>query len=64
MHLGGDRNADGRVDIEVRKEVKIRKRYNQIPHLTQDITWESYKHTINITNKRSAHSQQVTTRQQ
>ena len=30
---------------------KIRNRYNQVPHLTQDITWESNKTTINITNK-------------
>ena len=30
---------------------KIRKRYNQVPHLTQDTTWESNKNTINITNK-------------
>ena len=32
-------------------ETKIRKRYNQVPHLTQDTTWESNKNTINITNK-------------
>ena len=30
----------------------IRKRYNQVPHLAQDTTWESNKITINITNKR------------
>ena len=30
---------------------KIRNRYNQAPHLTQDTTWESNKTTINITNK-------------
>ena len=35
----------------VRKTAKIRKRYNQVPHLTQDTTWESNKNTINITNK-------------
>ena len=29
----------------------IRKRYNQVPNLTQDTTWESNKNTINITNK-------------
>ena len=38
-------------DTEVRKTTKIRKRYNQVPHLTQDTTWESNKNTINITNK-------------
>ena len=30
---------------------KIRKRNNQVPHLTQDSTWKSNKNTINITNK-------------
>ena len=30
---------------------KIRKRYNQVPHLTQDTILESNKNTINITNK-------------
>ena len=29
----------------------IRKRYNQVPHLTQDLTWESNKNTMNITKK-------------
>ena len=37
--------------IEVRKTAKIRKRCNQVPHLTQDTTWESSANTINITNK-------------
>ena len=36
---------------KVRKMAKIRKRYNQVPHLTQDTTWDSHKNTINITNK-------------
>ena len=27
----------------VRKMAKIRQRYNQVPHLTQDTTWESNK---------------------
>ena len=36
---------------KVRKTAKIRKRYNQVPHLTQDSTWESNKNTIKITNK-------------
>ena len=30
----------------VRKKTKIRNRYNQVPHLTQDTTWESDKITI------------------
>ena len=25
--------------------------YNQVPHLTQDTTWESDKNILNITNK-------------
>ena len=37
--------------MKVRKTAKIRKRYNQVPHLTLDTTWESNKNTINITNK-------------
>ena len=37
--------------MKLRKKAKIRKRYYQVPHLTQDTAWESYKNTINITNK-------------
>ena len=37
--------------IKVRNTAKIRKRYNQVPHPTQDTTWESNINTINITNK-------------
>ena len=36
---------------KVSKMAKIRKRYNQVTHLTQDTTWESDKNKINITNK-------------
>ena len=32
--------------VKVRKVAKIRNRYNQLPHLTQDTTWESNKNTI------------------
>ena len=32
--------------IRVRKKAKIRNRYNQAPHLSQDTTWESNKYTI------------------
>ena len=39
------------METKVRKTAKIRKRYNQIPNLTQDTTWENNKNTINITNK-------------
>ena len=31
--------------VEVSKKAKIRNRYNQIPHLTQDTIWESDKNT-------------------
>ena len=50
---------------KVRKAAKIRNRYNQVPHLTQDTTWESDKNKTSQTRtKRSALFQQVTTRQQ
>ena len=29
---------------------KDQEQYNQVPHLTQDTTWEGNKNTINITN--------------
>ena len=32
--------------IKVSKEAKIRNRFNQVPHLTQDTIWESDKNTI------------------
>ena len=32
--------------VEVRKEANIRNRYNQVPYLTQNTTWESDKNTI------------------
>ena len=31
--------------IKVRKKARIMNRYNQLPHLTQDTTWESDKNT-------------------
>ena len=49
---------------QVSKNVTTRNRYNQVPHLTQDNTWETQ---VNITHKRVkrlALSQQVTTRLQ
>ena len=33
------------------KVVKIRNRYNQVPHLTKKTTWESDKTHLNITNE-------------
>ena len=38
-------------DNKIRKTARIRNRYNQVPHLSQDTKWESNKITINITNK-------------
>ena len=32
--------------FQVSKEAMIRNRYNQAPHLPQDITWESDKNTV------------------
>ena len=36
---------------KVSKTGKIRNRYNQVPHLTRDTTWESDKTQFSITNK-------------
>ena len=33
-----------------KEEGKIRNRYNQVPHLTQDTTWESDKTREHITH--------------
>ena len=32
--------------MKVRKKAKIRKQYNQVPHLAQDTIWESDKNSI------------------
>ena len=37
--------------LKVRKTTRIRNRYNQVPHLSQDTKWKSIKITINNTNK-------------
>ena len=36
---------------KVIKTARIRNRYNQVPHLSQDCKWKSNKTTMNITNK-------------
>ena len=36
-----------------KKAAKIRNRYNQVPHLAQDIIWESDKTQENIRYKRA-----------
>ena len=63
-HFRGHEGVGG---IAVRKKEKVRNRYNQVPHLTQNTTWERDKTQENITHKkakRPAISQQVTTRLQ
>ena len=42
---------DIHIIVKVRKTGRIRNRYNQVPHLSQDTKWESNEITINITNK-------------
>ena len=51
--------------IEVSKGAKIRNRYNQVPHLTQDTNGKvtNSQSTPQTRAKRSALSQQVTTKQ-
>ena len=51
--------------IKVKRKVKIRYRYNHVPHLSQDTIGESNRTTVNTTRKtakRLAISQQVITR--
>ena len=47
--------------VKVQK-AKIRNPYNQTPHLIQDTIWDRDKNIIYKRAKRSAHSEQVTTR--
>ena len=39
-----------------RKKTKIRTRYSQVPHLTQDLLWESAKTQENIIHQRAKRS--------
>ena len=50
--------------MKVSKGAKIRNRYNQVPHLTQDTNGKvtNSQHTPQTRAKRSALSQQVTTK--
>ena len=36
--------------VKVKRTANIGKRYNQVPHLSQDAIWENNKNRINITN--------------
>ena len=63
------RSMDGRIyvgDHKVRKRAKIRNRYNQAPHLTQDTNGKVTTSQLDITNESQevSLSQQVTTRHQ
>ena len=49
--------AKMQIAIKIRKAAKIMNRYNQVPHLTQDTTWESDKNTINHHNQESSGQQ-------
>ena len=51
-------------NVKVNKGAKIRNRYNQVPHLTQDTNGKVTNHskTPQTRAKRSAFSQQVTTK--
>ena len=47
MSKNGSKNDEINVSfIKVRKAANIRNRYNQVPHLTQDTTWEIDKNRI------------------
>ena len=53
--------------FKIKKMAKIRNQYNQVPHQTHTTIWDNNKKTRNIIYqkaKRSAFSQQVTTRLQ
>ena len=50
--------------FKVRKKAKIRNRYNQVPHLTQDTIYGKVTKKTEKTAKRTALSKQVTTRLQ
>ena len=63
------RSMDGRIyvgDHKVRKREKIKNRYNQAPHLTQDTNGKVTTSQLDITNENQevSLSQQVTTRHQ
>ena len=61
-----DKNLGLVARIKVRKRAKIRNRYNQAPHQTQDNNWKmtTSQNTSQTRAKRSALSQQMTTRHQ
>ena len=59
-----DTRTDARTDGQSNKVAKIRNRYNQVPHLTQDTNGKvtNSQKTPQTRAKRSALSQQVTTK--
>ena len=44
-------NMNAETDIKVRKKAKIRNRYNQAPHLTQDTNGKVTMFQLDITNE-------------
>ena len=64
MSLSDDKQADVIDAFKVSKVAKIRNRYNQVPHLTQDTNEKvtNSQKTPQTRAKRSALSQQVTTK--
>ena len=64
MSLSDDKQADVIDAFKVSKVAKIRNRYNQVPHLTQDTNGKvtNSQKTPQTRAKRSALSQQVTTK--
>ena len=48
--------SDMYMQCKVGKEAKFWIRYNQLPHLTLDTIWESYKYTKNIKYRRAKKS--------
>ena len=64
FHLGMKNFASFTFVVKVSKGAKIRNRYNQVPHLTQDTNGKvtNSQQTSQTRAKRSALSQQVTTK--
>ena len=56
-------NGDGATLVKVSKDAKIRNRYNQVPHLTQDTNGKVTNSQLDTTSEsQEALSQQVTTK--
>ena len=51
LYLPHQDNCNTRMDIKVRKRTKIRNRYNQVPHLTQDTNGKVTNSQLDATNE-------------